>query len=53
MSVVGLTYSLTGQSRIDEITGESHYGLSTIAGEGPPYKRTPTDKDYEMARGYG
>jgi NAD(P)H dehydrogenase (quinone) len=32
MVIVGLPYSFTGQMRIDEITGGSPYGASTIAG---------------------
>src|SRR5512136_2624514 len=32
MIVVGLPYSFQGQTRIDEITGGSPYGASTIAG---------------------
>ena len=51
--VVGLPYSFSGQSRMDEITGGSPYGLSTVVGEGPPYKRVPTDNELEMAKGYG
>jgi len=33
MIVVGLPYSFKGQMRMDEITGGSPYGASTIAGE--------------------
>lgn len=33
MVVVGLPYSFEGQSRMDEITGCSPYGASTIAGQ--------------------
>jgi len=32
MIVVGLPYSFTGQMRLDEITGGSPYGATTIAG---------------------
>jgi NAD(P)H dehydrogenase (quinone) len=32
MVVVGLPYAFQGQMRIDEITGGSPYGASTIAG---------------------
>jgi NAD(P)H dehydrogenase (quinone) len=32
MVVVGLPYAFAGQMRIDEITGGSPYGISTIAG---------------------
>jgi NAD(P)H dehydrogenase (quinone) len=32
MVIVGLPYAFQGQTRIDEITGGSPYGASTIAG---------------------
>ncbi len=32
MIIAGLPYTFTGQSRLDEITGCSPYGASTIAG---------------------
>ena len=51
--VVGLPYSFTGQSTMEEITGGSPYGLSTVAGNGPPYERMPTDNELKMARGFG
>lgn len=51
--IVGLPYSFEGQSTMDEITGGSPYGLSTVAGDGPPYEKMPTDNELEMARGYG
>ena len=34
MVLVGLPYTFTGQNRIDEVTGCSPYGASTIAGSG-------------------
>lgn len=47
MVVVGLPYSFQGQTRIDEITGCSPYGASTIAGgEG---ERWPTPNELEGA----
>ena len=51
--VVGLPYSFDGQSTMEEISGGSPYGLSTVAGEGPPYERMPTENELEMAKGYG
>ena len=32
MVIVGLPYSFKGQMRLDEITGGSPYGASTLAG---------------------
>jgi NAD(P)H dehydrogenase (quinone) len=51
MIVVGLPYTFTGQSRIDEITGGSPYGASTIAG--PEGKRMPTENELDAARFQG
>jgi NAD(P)H dehydrogenase (quinone) len=49
--VVGLPYSFAGQSRLDEITGGSPYGASTIAGrEG---KRMPSANELDAARFQG
>jgi NAD(P)H dehydrogenase (quinone) len=51
MIVVGLPYSFQGQMRIDEITGGSPYGASTIAGgEG---QRMPSKNELEAARFQG
>lgn len=51
MVVVGLPYSFQGQMRIDEITGCSPYGASTIAGgQG---ERMPSDNELEGARFQG
>ena len=51
MVVVGLPYTFEGQMRMDEITGCSPYGASTIAGaEG---KRMPSDNELEGARFQG
>ncbi len=51
MVIVGLPYAFAGQSRIDEITGCSPYGASTIAG--PEGDRTPTDNELDGARFQG
>jgi len=49
--VVGLPYAFQGQMRIDEITGCSPYGASTIAGgEG---ERRPSENELEGARFQG
>jgi len=51
MIVVGLPYSFQGQMRIDEVTGGSPYGASTIAGgEG---QRMPSENELEAARFQG
>ncbi len=51
MLVVGLPYSFQGQMRIDEITGGSPYGASTITGgEG---ERLPSDNELDAARFQG
>lgn len=51
MVVVGLPYSFDGQMRMDEITGCSPYGASTIAGaEG---ERAPSDNELAGARFQG
>jgi NAD(P)H dehydrogenase (quinone) len=51
MVIVGLPYSFQGQMRIDEITGGSPYGASTIAGgEG---ERLPSENELEAARFQG
>ena len=49
--VVGLPYSFQGQMRIDEITGGSPYGASTIAGgQG---ERLPSENELAAARFQG
>jgi NAD(P)H dehydrogenase (quinone) len=49
--VVGLPYSFQGQMRIDEITGGSPYGATTIAGgQG---QRQPSSNELEGARFQG
>ena len=51
MVVVGLPYAFQGQMRIDEITGGSPYGASTIAGgQG---ERMPSDNELEAAKFQG
>ncbi|MGK5094336.1 NAD(P)H:quinone oxidoreductase [Deltaproteobacteria bacterium TL4] len=51
MVVVGLPYAFQGQMRIDEITGGSPYGASTIAGgQG---ERLPSENELEAARFQG
>jgi NAD(P)H dehydrogenase (quinone) len=49
--VVGLPYSFQGQMRIDEITGGSPYGASTIAGGSG--ERMPSDNELDAARFQG
>jgi NAD(P)H dehydrogenase (quinone) len=51
MVVVGLPYSFEGQMRMDEITGGSPYGASTIAG--PDGERQPSENELAGARFQG
>jgi NAD(P)H dehydrogenase (quinone) len=51
MVVVGLPYAFQGQMRLDEITGGSPYGASTIAGGSG--ERMPSDNELEAARFQG
>lgn len=51
MVVVGLPYSWAGQTRMDEITGGSPYGASTIAGSDG--SRQPSANELEGARFQG
>ena len=51
MVIVGLPYSFAGQSRIDEITGGSPYGASTIAGG--KGERMPSENELASARYQG
>jgi NAD(P)H dehydrogenase (quinone) len=51
MIVVGLPYAFQGQMRIDEITGGSPYGASTIAGGSG--ERLPSSNELEAARFQG
>ena len=51
MIIVGLPYTFSGQMRIDEITGSSPYGASTIAGgQG---ERMPSANELAAARYQG
>ncbi len=49
--VVGLPYAFQGQMRIDEITGGSPYGASTIAGGSG--ERMPSENELDAARFQG
>ncbi|HYC05061.1 MAG TPA: NAD(P)H:quinone oxidoreductase [Azospirillaceae bacterium] len=51
MVIVGLPYSFAGQMRLDEVTGGSPYGATTIAaGDG---SRQPSETELEGARFQG
>jgi NAD(P)H dehydrogenase (quinone) len=50
MIIVGLPYTFKGQLRMDEITGGTPYGASTLAGEG---ERRPSANELEGARFQG
>jgi NAD(P)H dehydrogenase (quinone) len=47
MLIAGLLYSFAGQSSMEEITGGSPYGSSTIAG--PDGSRMPSQNDLDGA----
>ncbi len=51
MIIVGLPYAFQGLLKMDEITGGSPYGASTIAGTGG--ERTPTENELAGARYQG
>ena len=51
MVIVGLPYAFAGQTRIDEITGGSPYGASTIAGSDG--SRLPSENELAAARYQG
>lgn len=51
MVIVGLPYAFAGQMRIDEITGGSPYGASTIAGG--KGERMPSENELDAARFQG
>jgi NAD(P)H dehydrogenase (quinone) len=51
MILVGLPYAFQGQMRIDEITGASPYGASTIAGG--KGERMPSENELAAARFQG
>lgn len=51
MVIVGLPYSFAGQSKLDEVTGCSPYGASTVAGQGASH--LPTANELDGARFQG
>ena len=51
MVIVGLNYGFVGQMRLDEITGGSPYGATTIAGGDG--SRAPSDNELAAARYQG
>jgi NAD(P)H dehydrogenase (quinone) len=51
MVVVGLPYSFAGQTRVDEVTGGSPYGATTIAG--PDGGRMPSENELAAVRFQG
>ncbi len=51
MVIVGLPYSAQGQMRMDEITGGSPYGATTMAGGDG--SRQPSENELELARFQG
>jgi len=51
MIVVGLPYTFQGQMRIDEITGGTPYGATTIAGQ--KGERMPSENELDAARFQG
>jgi len=53
MVVVGLPYTFKGQMRMDEITGCSPYGASTLADDGDGGDRQPSANELEGARFQG
>ncbi|HEU6456621.1 MAG TPA: NAD(P)H:quinone oxidoreductase [Roseateles sp.] len=53
MLIVGLPYSFKGQNRMDEVTGCSPYGASTIADDGQGGDRQPSANELAGARFQG
>lgn len=53
MVVVGLPYTFKGQMRMDEITGGSPYGASTLADDGQGGDRQPSTNELDAARYQG
>jgi len=51
MVQVGLPYAAAGQMRMDEITGGSPYGVTTLAQSDG--KRLPSENELELARWQG
>jgi NAD(P)H dehydrogenase (quinone) len=53
MVIVGLPYTFKGQLRMDEITGGSPYGASTVAEDGNGGDRQPSANELDGARYQG
>ncbi|WP_191062051.1 NAD(P)H:quinone oxidoreductase [Geminicoccus harenae] len=53
MVVAGLPYSFKGQLRMDEVTGGSPYGASTLADDGQGGDRQPSENELAGARFQG
>ena len=53
MVIVGLPYTFKGQMRMDEISGGSPYGASTLADDGQGGDRQPSDNELAGARFQG
>lgn len=53
MVIVGLPYTFKGQLRMDEISGGSPYGASTLADDGQGGDRQPSDNELAGARFQG
>lgn len=53
MIVVGLPYTFKGLNRMDEVTGGSPYGASTLADDGQGGDRAPSANELEGARFQG
>lgn len=53
MVIVGLPYTFKGQLRMDEITGGSPYGASTLAEDADGGDRQPSDNELDGARFQG
>lgn len=53
MVVVGLPYTFEGQARMDEVTGGSPYGASTLADDGHGGDRQPSANELDGARFQG
>lgn len=51
MVIVGLDYGYAGQTRLDEVTGGSPYGATTLAGADG--SRQPSSNELEGARYQG
>jgi NAD(P)H dehydrogenase (quinone) len=51
MTIIGLNYGFAGQGRLDEVTGGSPYGATTITGSDG--SRQPTANELDGARYQG